>query len=516
MFNATFLLKLYAKYRYAKLQSLNPSLTQENQLLGLVQRSKDTAFGQAHNFSQIKTVADYQKFVPLRSYEQFWSEFWQKSFPKFQGTTWPDHVPFIPVSSGTSSGTTKWIPCTHDMIKSNNMSALDTLVYHVINRPKSQIFGGKSLILGGSSDLTERAPGIFSGDLSGIVSKTVPAWAKARYYPPREIALLKDWEQKIDVIARGVLKEDIRSMSGVPSWLLIFMDHLFSIGHHAHGKIQELIPNLELIIHGGVNFSPYASRFNELLAGSHAETREVYPASEGFIASADRGSGEGLRLMLDNNNFFEFVPVEELGNNNPTRHWVGNIETDVNYAVVMTTCAGLWSYIIGDTVRFIEKAPPRLLITGRTSYMLSAFGEHLIGEEIEDAVSYASENLKVDVSDYSVGAVYPEREGQLGGHLYVVEFKEKLKDPSFTQLFAQRVDEKLCKRNEDYEAHRSKGYGLHAPQVLVANKGMFSAWMKSRGKLGGQNKVPRIINKKELFDDLIRFATTFNQREQQE
>jgi hypothetical protein len=256
--------------------------------------------------------------------------------------------------------------------------------------PNTRILGGKNFMLGGSTDLTELTEGIFAGDLSGIVAARLPAWARGYIYPPQELALIADWEKKIKAISRGVLKEDIRNIAGTPSWLLIFFERLFALDPNREPLLHAYFPNLELITHGGVNFAPYRPQFEALLKGSHAETREVYAASEGFIAAADRGPGEGMRLVADNQLFFEFIPLEELDSKNPTRHWVKTIELGVDYAIAVTSCAGLFAYILGDTVKFVDRTPPRLLVTGRTSYYLSSFGEHLTGEDIEEAVGAAT------------------------------------------------------------------------------------------------------------------------------
>ena len=275
------------------------------------------------------------------------------------------------------------------------------------------VLGGKSFMLGGSTDLTEEAPGIFSGDLSGIMAANAPAWFRSRMFPSRELALLSDWEAKVSRLAETCTGEDIRLIGGTPSWLLIFFDALAELRGLAP-NLATLFPNLEVLVHGGVDFSPYRRRFTDLLAGSHAELREVYPASEGFIAAADRDDGEGLLLNLSHGLFFEFVPVEELDAATPTRHWIADAEPGVNYALVLSTCAGLWAYVLGDTVELVEGDRPRVKVTGRTSYMLSAFGEHLIASEVEAAVGAAAAEIGASVSDWSVGPVFPEHAGALG------------------------------------------------------------------------------------------------------
>ena len=334
----------------------------------------------------------------------------------------------------------------------------------------------------------------------------MPWWAHRRYFPPRALETLEDWEIKIDRFARASLDQDIRSISGTPSWLLLFFDTLFEVTGTASGKIRDVYPDLEMLVHGGVSFEPYRAQFDGLLADCHAETREVYPASEGFFAIADRGSGEGMRLIVDNGLFYEFVPADELTSTQPTRHWIANVETGVNYALVVSSNAGLWSYVVGDTVRFIDLDPPRVLVTGRTAYTLSAFGEHLIGEEIDAAVTDAASTIDAQVTDYAVGSLFPNEDGARGGHLFIVEFAEPMEAPARRDRFAEVLDKHLTETNEDYAAHRAEGFGLNPPRVHVVRPGTFAAWMKQRGQLGGQHKVPRVINDQALFSNLKSFA----------
>lgn len=506
MIDATPLFRLYAQYRRRALAQQDPCTVQTQQLFSLVRRAANTAFGRAHGFSQIRTIEDYQRAVPLRRYEQMWSEFWEKPFPTLLDTSWPGTVPYFAVSSGTSLAATKYIPCTKEMIQSNTKAGLDVLAHHVLNRPSSKIFGGRNFLLGGSTDLKSQAPGIWSGDLSGISVAELPWWVKPRYFPSRELALISNWEEKINRLAHESLTNDIRMISGVPTWMLLFFDTLKELHGDSEVMLSKYYPNLELIIHGGVNFQPYLHQFEKLLEGTHAELREVYPASEGFIAVADRGYAEGLRMVLDHGIFFEFVPLEELGAEQPTRHWIGNIEEGVNYAIILSTCAGLWSYIIGDTIRFIDREVPRLLITGRTSYYLSAFGEHLIEEEIEDAITFAAGELHRTVNDFSVGPLYPSEHETLGGHVFVVEVNGGPLRRAERKQFEELLDARLCQRNEDYEAHRAGGFGLRSPRVEFMQKGFFNSWMAKRGKLGGQNKVPRMILKDALLQDLLAYV----------
>jgi hypothetical protein len=498
--------RLYALYRKTKLAALRPAPTQERELLRLMRRAHDTRFGRDHDFARVRDVADFQERVPLRRYEDFWTEYWREPFPRLVDLTWPGTIPYFAVTSGTTTGATKYIPLSWEMNTALRWAGADLMVQHVIARPESSVFAGKSFMLGGSTDLVEEAPGIYSGDISGIIAGEVPWWAQGTYFPPRDLALIADWEEKIARLAPLSLEQDIRSISGTPSWLLIFFDKLATLRPELPARLASWYPELELLVHGGVNFAPYRARFEALLEGSHAELREVYPASEGFIALADRGYGEGLRLIVDNGLFFEFVPVEELDRAQPTRHWLASVELGINYALVVSSCAGLWSYIIGDTVKFVDRDPPRILITGRISYSLSAFGEHLIDQEIEESVAAAAGGIRAAVSDFSVGALFPDQEGELGGHLFVVEFAKAVSEEARVDAFAETLDVNLSKLNDDYRSHRSGDFGLRPPRVMAVPPGTFAAWMKSRGQLGGQHKVPRVINDPDLFRDLRQFA----------
>jgi hypothetical protein len=499
--DATPLLRLYARRRCAGLASLDARQAQEGELLRLVRHAAATRFGRDHGFEAIRGVADFQRQVPLRRYEDFWRDYWQPVFPRLTNVSWPGAIPYFALSSGTTTGETKHIPVSRAMNASNRRAALDLLAFHVTARPASRILAGKNFMLGGSTDLVELAPGIRTGDLSGIAANEVPFWARPRYFPSRGDALLADWEAKIDHLACLSLDEDIRSIGGTPSWLLLFFAKLADLRPDLPQHLVSHYPNLQLLIHGAVNFAPYERQFRELLAGSQAELREVYAASEGFFAAADRGSGEGLRLMVDNGLFYEFVPVGEIDAARPTRHWLAGIEPGVNYAVVLSSCAGLWAYVLGDTVRFVTRDPPRLLITGRLSYMLSAFGEHLIAEEIETAVAEAAAAVGSQVTDYSVGPLYPANPQARGRHLFVVEFAAG-SPTSGIEAFAGVLDAALSRLNADYRAHRT---GMDPPRVLVAKPGFFAAWMKSRGKIGGQHKVPRVINDQTLLGALQDF-----------
>ncbi len=506
MLNTTPLVRLHAKRRLAKLAAMDVTDVQQRQLLGLVGRAVRTRFGQDHGFGGIRSVTEYQARVPLRRYEDFWERYWQPAFPNLKGVSWPGRVPFFAVTSGTTTGRTKYIPCSQEMIVSNQMAALDLVVHHLAARPESRVMAGRAFMLGGSTDLTEEVPGICSGDLSGIMTANLPWWFRKRAFPPKDLVLLADWEEKVTRIAEAISGEDIRMIGGTPSWLLVFFDALAALRGDPAPELAKYFPDLDLLVHGGVDFRFYRKRFETLIEGTPAELREVYAASEGFIAVADQGADDGLRFMPDTGLFYEFVPVDELTARRPVRHWVGTAETGINYALVLTTCAGLWSYVISDTVEVVTRDPLRVRITGRTSYMMSAFGEHLIADELEAAIGAAAQAIGAEVREWSVGAQHESGADGRGGHLYVIEFARDMPSDARLAHFAHVLDRHLCKTNEDYEAHRADGFGMREPEILAARPGRFSDWMKARGQLGGQHKVPRVINDAELFEGLCAFV----------
>lgn len=507
MIDATSLLRLYARFRLRRLQRADPVQEQQHTLRRLLARAATTRFGREHGFERLKDVADFQRAVPIRKYEDFWTTYWQPAFPHLRDVSWPGLIPYFALSSGTTSGVTKYLPVSLEIARSNREAALNVLVHHLNNRPQSRVFGGRTFMLGGSTALNTEAEGVLSGDLSGIGVDTMPFWARPFSFPSRELALVSDWEVKLKRLAPASLETDVRAISGVPSWLLLLFDQLFALHPDRPQRLAEFYPDLELLVHGGVAFAPYQRTFEALLEGSHAELREVYPASEGFFAVADHAQGEGLRLLTDTGIFYEFVPVDELEAPEPTRHTAADLEPGTNYAIVVSTCAGLFAYLVGDTVRFLERSPPRLVVTGRTSYTLSAFGEHLTGEEVEGAVTEAADAAGLRLADFAVGPVFPVSRGERGRHLFVVESRAGTPDAGQLDGLARALDRALSATNADYEAHRAEGFGLDPPTVLAMPAGGFEAWMRGRGKLGGQHKVPRIVNDPDLFEDLRAFAS---------
>jgi hypothetical protein len=493
-----------ARRRVARLAQVDPVRVQERTLLGLVHKARGTRFGRDHGFEAVRSVADFQKAVPLRSYEDVWRRYFRDQYPIFDNLTWPGRIPYLALTSGTTQGATKYIPISRAMLASNRKAAQTMVAYHLAGRPDSRLFHGRMFFLGGSSDLERPAPDVQQGDLSGIASKELTELLRPYTFPPLELALEPNWDRKLQLLAERSLAEPITLVGGVPSWLLALFQRLLDLS--GKSTLAEVWPSLEIVVHGGVKFDPYREAFAAMLGSPRIRLQETYPCSEGFIAFGDPAT-DLLRLVFDHGLFYEFVPLDELDSPHPTRHWLGDVRTGINYAIVLSTCAGMWSHVVGDTVRFESLSPPLLTFTGRTKYALSAFGEHLISEEVEGAVAIASAAFGASVREWHVGPVF---QGPLGHHLYVVEF---LRPPSDLHAFRAALDADLSRRNADYRAHRAEGVGLPLPQLVVARPGGFDAWMRSRGKLGGQHKVPRMDNTGSITGQLVAFLRESDQVE---
>ncbi|GGE61904.1 GH3 family domain-containing protein [Actibacterium pelagium] len=493
----TGLARLYARARTRRIEGTLAEVAQRDLLRKLLAKASKTKFGKAHNFDEIEDIEDFQRNVPIRGYDQFWQEWWQPDFPELVDVCWPGKIPFFTMTSGTTSGRSKYIPYTNHMRRAAVRGFLDLLCFHLKSRPHSRLLGGAVLALTGPVALENRAKGAALAAVSAVTAAAVPNWLQHRVLPPSELANVEDWQEKIARLSPIALTDDVRCLGGSPNWLLIFLAEVAKHSSSPDAQLKDWFPNLELIIHGGVNFAPYRDEFAALLKGSHAETREMYSASEGVFAYADRGDGEGLRLHLDGSVFFEFVDPAQLQHSSPDRRWIETVEANKDYALVITSAAGLWSYVVGDVVRFVELDPPRLIVVGRVQQGLSTFGEHLIETEITEAISAAAHDQNTTILDYSVGTLRDETGGY---HLYLVEPMQGVEGFSAVE-FAKRVDRRLSELNEDYEELR-RNQAIGAPQAKMVKPGGFARWMKLRRGLGGQNKIPRIVTDTELFRDI--------------
>ncbi|AMV39434.1 GH3 auxin-responsive promoter family protein [Planctomyces sp. SH-PL62] len=476
---------VHAKMRMRTLAALDPVREQRRTLRRLVSQARRTRFGRDHGFDAIRTVEEYQRRVPARTYEALWSEYLRDRYPVFEDLTWPGRIPYLALTSGTTQGATKYIPVSRQMVRSNRKAAQTVTAAHMAARPGSKLFDGRVFFLGGTTKLEEPAPGVRQGDLSGVAAIELAPALRPYTFPPLDLALESDWDRKLDRLAERSLAHKITLVSGVPSWLLMLFQRVLALS--GRSTIAEVWPHLELVVHGGVKFDPYEATFRETIGSDEVRLQETYPCSEGFVAFGDPETGL-LRLLVDHGIFYEFIPVAEYEPESPHagRYWLENVETGVDYVLVVSTCAGMWAHVIGDTIRFESLDPPLLRFTGRTKYTLSAFGEHLIHEEVEAALAETAAATGATIREWHVGPRFAE---PLGFHQYVIEFQAR---PGDLATFRSRLDEDLRRRNADYDAHRRPGSGIPAPALIAARPGAFEGWMRRRGKLGGQNKVPRM------------------------
>ncbi|MFC3614827.1 GH3 auxin-responsive promoter family protein [Lutimaribacter marinistellae] len=493
--------RAYAWFRTRRLDATRPEIAQAATLRRLVRHAVQTVFGRAHRFSAIDGIEPYQRQVPIRDYETFWETWWQPDYPKLVDVCWPGKIPFFTMTSGTTTGRSKYIPYTFEMRRAAIRGLVDPLCFHLIRRPDSRLFGGAVLGLTGPVKLSPVSDGADAAAVSAVTAAALPGWLRHRVLPAGELANLEDWQEKIQRLAPLSLTSDVRMLAGSPNWLLIFLAEVARQGCTGTSRLADWYPDLELIVHGGVNFTPYRDRFRALLEGSHAETREMYSASEGVFAYADRVDGDGLRLNLDGRIFYEFVPPEQLDDANPDRRWIGNVDIGVDYALIITTAAGLWSYAVGDIVRFVDLWPPRLIVSGRVQQGLSVFGEHLLEIELAEAVAHAARAVNLTALDYTVGSL----QGSAGGHhAFLVEPDKQVAD-NVAGRMAEAIDSRLCDLNKDYHELRKDG-ALGAPEVRLVPPGGFARWMRLRRNLGGQNKLPRIVIDPDLFADIRNIA----------
>jgi hypothetical protein len=470
----------------------NPIKLQERALFSILNKARYTEFGRKYDFKSIKSIAAYQKRIPLLRYNDI-KEGIEKTIEGKSNVLWPGRIWDFAITSGTTSGN-KYIPISKELLHTNRRAAFDCLAFYLTGSGDYSFLNGKFLFLGGSTSPRHLKGGSFVGDLSGVISRHVPFIFRSMYEPGRKIAHIFDWEEKIAKIAQREVGVDIRGVSGVPSWLLVFFNKLLDEATKKRGKrintLSEIWPEFSFLVYGGINFAPYKVVFDEVI-GKEIFYLEIYPASEAFIAIQDKKDEKGLLLMLDYDIFYEFIPEEEIGKERPARLTVADIEIDKNYAIVITNNSGLYSYILGDTVRFVSLNPPRLIVTGRIGNFLSAFGEHLIVEEAEDAISYACEKTNSEIEEFTAAPFYPRNRKELPYHQWLIEF---IKNPADPEEFARCLDERLRERNEDYDAHRGRDVSIGRPRIVELRKGAFYDWMKSEGKLGGQHKVPRLKN----------------------
>ena len=474
---------------------------QEATLRAHVRTARNTEFGLAHGFASIRGVADYQTRVPLRDYLALRAS-WDAALAGASHVTWPGRPLLWVRTAGTTAGD-KTIPVTPEAYHAHRRGGWDALLMAAERVGGRALLGGSLLMLGGSTSLQPAPAGALVGDLSGVMARRLPPGLRSRYSPGPEIARIPDWETRLAAVAALVEGQDLRLVAGMPSWMLVMLEHVArrSAASGRRDGLAGLWPALGVFVHGGVSFAPYRGMFEAQL-GRRLEYVEVYSASEAFVAVQTERSG-GLTLMLDYGVFYEFVPVEDLGLSRPRRHTVADVELDRPYAVVLTTPAGLWSYVLGDTVRFTARDPLRLVITGRTRHFVNAFGENVIVEEVEQALLAACRATGADVAEFTVAPRFPERDEARGGHDWLVEFRA---GPVDREAFVGALDAALQRLNSDYCTKRAGDLGMQAPRLLALPPGAFHRWMQAAGKLGDQHKIPRVTNSRILADALLSSA----------
>ncbi len=484
----------YAQWitRHVMRGAMDPITTQTGVLRSLMEFGGATAFGREHRLHGVHDHKTLVQAVPLRDYEDF-RPYIDRIVAGEKSVLWPGRPLYLCKTSGTTSGA-KYIPITRHSLPNHINSARNALLAYIARTGNTRFIDGRMIFLQGSPVLDTKGP-IATGRLSGIVANHVPAYLRKNRLPSYATNCIADWETKVDAIVGETMNEDLRLISGIPAWTQMYFERL--LARTGKGTVQEVFPNFSLFVHGGVNYSPYRNRMRTLIGGS-VDSIELFPASEGFIAYQDRSAEEGLLLVIDNGIYFEFIPTNELGKPGARRRSIGEVELGVNYALILNTNAGLWGYQIGDTVKFVSLAPPRIVITGRTKHFTSAFGEHVIAEEVEGALRDAMREQPFDVSEFTVAPETSPREG-LPYHEWFIEFASPPEDMA---RFASALDASLQKRNVYYK-DLIIGKVLRPLVITSVVRGGFAEWMKARGMSDAQSKVPRLSNDRKYVEGLL-------------
>lgn len=486
------------KYREVDRFIQNPVETQERILRYLIGSGADTLIGHQYDFASIKSKDDYRNTVPVFHYEDLRPYLDKILVDKQQNVLWNKPAGWFAMSSGTTEDKSKYIPVTTESLKEGHYKCGEQMlaIYARANRD-AKFFFGKTLVLGGSKQINHIGGNVFTGDISAILIKNLYFWAKMSR-TPESISLLPDWEIKLQALADYAVKKDIRAFMGVPSWLLVLLK---KIKADTGKELTELWPNLEVFFHGGVSFTPFAEQYEKLIQKDSMWYWETYNASEGFFGVQFEAKSKDMLLMLDSGIYYEFVPMSEWDSPSPKTLTLEEVETGQNYALLISTNGGLWRYMIGDTIEFTSTNPYLFRITGRTKSFINAFGEEVIIDNAEKALALACKATGAQIAEYTAAPVY-FGDNSAGAHQWLIEFEI---EPDDLELFTKTLDEALMEVNSDYEAKRSYNLSLQSPQVQSVPKGSFYDWLKSIGKAGGQNKVPRLSNNRDYMDKLLAF-----------
>lgn len=472
-----------------------PNEVQEELLMNLIRRAENTVVGAQYDFASITSYAAFSERVPVSSYEDL-QPLIERTRQGEQNVFWDTPIKWFAKSSGTTNAKSKFIPVSNDALEDcHYKGSKDLLCLYLNNNEASEMFLGKSLRLGGSSQIYEDKDTFF-GDLSAILIENMPIWAEFSSTPSSKISLMSEWETKLTAIINETKNENVTSFAGVPSWLLVLMNRLLE--ETGKGNLLEIWPNLEVYFHGGVSFEPYREQYQKLLPKSDFKYYEIYNASEGFFAIQDLNNSSDLLLMLDYGIFYEFIPMDTFGTTDQKVIRLADVELFKNYAVVITTNSGLWRYLIGDTVRFTSLNPYRIRVSGRTKHHINVFGEELMVENTDQAIAKACQLTQTEIIDYTVAPIFMDGK-EKGAHEWMIEFKQ---NPTDLVHFQKILDDTLQSLNSDYEAKRYNNMTLNPLVINLARKDLFYDWLKERNKLGGQHKIPRLSNQREYLEQL--------------
>ena len=479
--------------RHAK----HADLTQKQVLQHLLERAKDTEYGRNHLFGSTKTYEDFAKNVPVNTYEELKGDIDRMRHGE-ENVLWPGQVKWYAKSSGTTNDKSKFIPVSNEGLnRIHYQGGKDTVALYLRNNPDSRMFDGKGLILGGSHSPNYNLHNSLVGDLSAILIENINPLANLVRVPKKSTALLQDFEVKRDRIAHETLNQNVTNLSGVPSWMLSVLVRVMELSGKKH--LEEVWPNLEVFFHGGIAFTPYRPQYEQLITSPNMHYMETYNASEGFFGIQSAPGDASMLLMTDYDVFYEFIPMDEYGTDYPTVLPLEDVELDKNYAVLISTSCGLWRYMIGDTVKFTSRQPYKFIITGRTKYFINAFGEELIMDNAEKGLAYACEQTGAEIKEYTAAPVYMDSKAKCR-HQWLIEFA---KAPNDLKKFTNILDKRLQELNSDYEAKRFHDITLQHLEIVVARLNLFNDWLKMKGKLGGQHKIPRLSNSRKVIEEML-------------
>jgi hypothetical protein len=487
-----------ARLRYWRIEQWmnHPVAAQREVLQDLITHGQYTEFGRRHNFNHIFNINTFKQTVPIQEYDDL-KPYIFRIMQGEQNLLWNTPVRWFAKSSGTTSDKSKFIPVTDESLEHGHFQgAKDILTLYYNHHPESDLLTGKGLVIGGSHQVNQMNEEIFYGDLSAVLLQNTPFWGHWLRTPELSIALLDEWETKIEALAKSTIPENVTSISGVPTWTLILIKRILSIT--GKSTLKEVWPNFELYIHGGVSFTPYKEQFTKLL-GDDVSYLEMYNASEGFFAAQDNPEQEGMLLFLQHGIFYEFMAVEEYGKKNPETIGLKKVQAGKNYAIIISTNGGLWRYLLGDTIQFTSLNPFRIKVTGRLKHYINAFGEEVIVDNTDKAIAVACYKTNAVVNDYTAAPIYFSKDNN-GAHEWLIEFEN---EPQNIQQFSYELDCALKTINSDYEAKRQKDIALRMPVVHSLKQGIFSRWLSSKGKLGGQHKVPRLSNDRKYIEEIL-------------